>query len=153
MKNRNAFTMLELVFVITIIGILTAIAIPKLAATRDDATITKAITTVASVRSAISAERQKRILRSSFTGITDLALANGNGNPIFDFFDGNSTLPILEYPIRACKDASARGCWVSTANNTYVYRMPTGSTNVTFTLLNNRLTCDTTNADCRTLSE
>lgn len=35
--NRNAFSMIELIFVIVIIGILAAVAIPKLAATRDDA--------------------------------------------------------------------------------------------------------------------
>jgi prepilin-type N-terminal cleavage/methylation domain-containing protein len=34
---RQAFTMVELVFVIVIIGILATVAVPKLAATRDDA--------------------------------------------------------------------------------------------------------------------
>jgi len=34
---KKSFTMIELIFVIVIIGILAAIAIPKLAATRDDA--------------------------------------------------------------------------------------------------------------------
>lgn len=37
--KRNAFTMIELVFVIVILGILAAVAIPKLSATRDDANI------------------------------------------------------------------------------------------------------------------
>ncbi len=43
-KSRSAFTMIELIFVIVIIGILAAVTIPKLAATRDDAKLTKEIT-------------------------------------------------------------------------------------------------------------
>ena len=38
--KREAFTTIELVFIIVIIGILAAIAIPRLAATRDDAKMT-----------------------------------------------------------------------------------------------------------------
>jgi general secretion pathway protein G len=38
--QKKAFTMLELIFVIVILGILAAIAIPKIAATRNDATAT-----------------------------------------------------------------------------------------------------------------
>lgn len=68
-SNKKAFTMVELVFVIVIIGILSAVAIPKLAATRDDAIISKARTTVAALRSAIATERQKSILRGNFTDI------------------------------------------------------------------------------------
>jgi len=47
--KRSGFTMIELVFVIVILGILASVAIPKLAATRDDANIAKASTEISSL--------------------------------------------------------------------------------------------------------
>lgn len=135
--SRQAFTMIELVFVIVIIGILSAIAIPKLAVTRNDAVNTKAKTTAASVRSALSTERQKRILRGVFDNISSL----GEGSYAFSFFDGNTSgTRVLEYPVKNCASDTERSCWKRASDTSYVFREP-GGTDATFTLSGNRFTC------------
>jgi general secretion pathway protein G len=155
-SNQKAFTMIELIFVIVVIGILSAIAIPRFSATRDDAVITKAITTVASVRNAIATERQKRILRGDFNLIDDLASSDTDGDLIFDFFDTNVTR-VLEYPIRSCGNNDERGCWDASSDTSYIYRMPNNDNDITFTLSGSRFSCNTahatTGADCRMLTE
>lgn len=59
---KKAFTLIELVFVIVILGILATVAIPKLIVTRDDAEIAKAKSQIAAVRSGIQLKRNELIL-------------------------------------------------------------------------------------------
>ena len=137
--NRNAFTMVELVFVIVVIGILSAIAIPKFAATRDDALMTKGLTTLSSVRSSISTQRQKQILRGDFGGITSL---RGTGSGVFTTFnDANGSL-VLEYDVESC---TRIGCWSTTDGTAYTFITP--SRTCTYTLQNNRF-LDSTDGGC-----
>ena len=139
-KSKKAFTMIELVFVIVVIGILASVAIPRLAATRDDAIITKARTVVSSIRNALSIERQKRILRGSFNPIT----AVGGATYVFGNFDNNSSQsPVLEYPI-ASEDKKDR--WHFSAGtgksgrDQYIFNSMLGE--VKFEVLAGRFECD-----------
>jgi len=130
---RKAFSMIELVFVIVVIGILAAIAVPRFSASRDDALLTRAKTTIANIRTALHSEQQARILKGDYTPIQNL----GGGlrsadSPIFDYFDGNTSgNRILEYPIKSCPykpylRGTAEACWIRSQGNEYTYYLPNG---------------------------
>ncbi len=158
-KKRNAFTMLELIFVIVVIGILSAVAIPKFAVNRNDAVIVKAKATISAVRASLATERQKRILRGEFDPIYQLSSATGVSKPIFNAFDGNTSNPVLEYSPISCKTAGRDGCWEITtlgADGTtavYAFNMPATGTAVVFKLENNRFNCTATNIHCKKLTQ
>ena len=161
---QKAFTMIELVFAIVVIGILAAVAVPKLAPIIGDAQEAKAKSTLSSVRSAMATERQKRILRGDIAhSIEDLALKHGEGDgwglPIFDYFDGNTSLPILDYPPKTCKsESNKRSCWRSGNSTKYNYFTSDG-TKAQFIILNGTLVCKEEGrtavelAACRSLSQ
>ena len=139
-KQKSAFTMIELVFVIVIIGILASVAIPRFAATRDDAEITKARVMVASIRNALSMERQKRILRGNFDTIKSVG---GATTGVFgNFDDNNSQAMVLEY---AEFNSSSSGHWsVSGTGITTEYTFHQNSmTNPIFIINNGRFVCKT----------
>jgi general secretion pathway protein G len=110
---KKAFTMVELVFAIVIVGILSAIAIPKFVATRDDAIISKGRATVAALRSAIAMERQKRILRNDFSDI-----------------NGTAAKSLLDYGMDENR-------W-SLNGDTFTFTAPNGNT-CAFSVTNNKL--------------
>lgn len=122
MKN-NGFTLIELVFVIVVLGILSAIAVPRFAATRDDAQIAKGRSDVAAIRAAIVSERQGRLLRGESNYISSLDGANSGM-----LFDGNdSTHQLLQYGIKS--ESGKNGHW-SKSGTQYIYRVM--NTNVVF---------------------
>jgi general secretion pathway protein G len=74
--KRSGFTMIELIFVIVILGILASVAIPKLAATRDDAKISKALNELATLKSDFSSyyTAQGKYDAASISSVTNVPL-------------------------------------------------------------------------------
>ncbi|MFK5882451.1 MAG: prepilin-type N-terminal cleavage/methylation domain-containing protein [Sulfurospirillum sp.] len=123
-----AFTMIELIFVIIVIGILSAIAIPKLAASRDDAVLVKGKSQIAAIRSGIAMQKSKRLLEGKvpFVPVT----LDKNTSPTSLFHDGDYG-NILEYGLPI---GSKDGQWarVSQNANKSVYKFHLGGTAVQF---------------------
>ena len=146
-RSKKAFTMMELVFVIVIIGILSAVAIPKFTQTSILAHDAKATSVLTSVMSAIATERQKRILKGDTAPIISL----GSGDFAFSKFSADSagtTNDIVSHPVSNC-GSDETGCWTRSGTS-YKYTFVDSGT-ADFKLANNKLECDNDAADCARL--
>ncbi len=139
--KRKAFTMIELVFVIVVLGILASVAIPKFAATRNDAHISKARSDIASIRSAIITERQGRLFRGQNAFIDKLDAGVGANTAGVTIFDNNGTAAntILQYGITT--KAGTSGAWMKTGADTYTYKVAGNTATFTYTDTTGRFDC------------
>lgn len=138
-KSKNAFTMIEMVFVIVVLGILAAIAIPKFAATRTDAEITKGRSDIASIRSAIVSERQTGLIRGDSSYMPRLSTGVAGDN-LFTGSDANRTL--LMYGIAA--DEWQNPATAAGTSDTYTIIINGVTLTFTYTVADGKFNCSTT---------
>jgi len=163
--NKPAFTMIELIFVIVVLGILASVAMPRLAATRDDAIVAKGKSQIAAVRSGIAMQKAKALLQGDNTGIYNNRfrltrldnITSGFGtadNRLFSFSDGNES-NVLEIPIYS-KITGTAGDWKKDSNNTYTFQM-LNSVDIQFIYNPNTgifgCSADSDTANCRILTQ
>lgn len=109
---RKAFSLIELVFVIAILGILSSIAVYKFSVGRDDSQIAKAKIEIANIRSGILFKKNQNLLKNESGDIyPDLEPDGSDGSLLFG--------EVLSVPIKA-------GKWVKESQNTYIYTLKSG---------------------------
>ncbi|PHQ89244.1 MAG: hypothetical protein COB42_07285 [Sulfurimonas sp.] len=140
---KNAFTMIELIFVIVILGILSAVAIPKFGNTKNQADIAQAKSTIASIRSGIVSERQTRLI----TGDSDW-ITNANLDTAAGLFGG-----VLMYAI---PNSDKNGHWHTDddddeGDGDYDFKLNGIDVNFAYDDSDGTFICDVDNADFGTL--
>ena len=145
-QTKKAFTMIELVFVIVILGILSSIAISKMAVTRDDAIITKGRSQVAAIRNAIALVKSQNMMEGKAT-LYPNTLDKTSGQLFDEASDGTK---LLDYPIYE-KDAD--GHWKKKSTNVYTFKVMGSGIDFTYNNTTGSFDCNHANATCKLLTE
>lgn len=143
MKFSRAFTIIELIFVIVVLGILAGVALPKFASTRELAEMTKGRADVAAIRAAIVNERQSRLILGDSSYITVLSPAGAT-----TLFTGDGAGKVLlAYGIKA---GTGSGDWAMTSGTVYSYKIGNSTNTFTYTPADGKFLC-TAGTECSKL--
>ena len=131
MKSSSAFTIIELIFVIVVLGILASVALPKFASTGEQAKIAAAKADVMAIRSGILNERQARLLTGSSTYIPNGTGTYTVGGRTYKRMDeGGLFGGVLTYPIAAV--TSGDGWKAGGTAGTYTFTVNGSVNNFTY---------------------
>jgi len=147
---KSAFTMIEMVFIIVIIGILSFVAIPRINGSIEDANVVVGISTISSIRSAIASQRQRSLIlgKLSYPAILDDAKEDVSGEALFD---GNKTIDILQYAIYS---GLKSGDWMKIDTYEYQYHISKSKTVIfTYKPSSGIFDCPHSEDNCKILAE
>ena len=99
--KRSGFTMIELIFVIVILGILAAVAIPKLAATRDDAKVARLSSDAATIVSDVGAYYTANGAVGPWATMTNVKVYSDTALTL-DANESNTSLPVYIGDTEGC---------------------------------------------------
>lgn len=109
---KRGFTMIELIFVIVILGILASVAIPKLGASREDAKASTVVSTLTTLKSALPAyyTSQKDATISKAVSLDPGLWIQTSGKEEYAYKDGTDTIVTIRVV-----DGNSTDCNSSTA--------------------------------------
>ena len=136
MKKR-AFTLIEIIFVIVILGVLSAIAIPKLFFTRGDAIVANARTQIAAIKSGISLKYNDSVLKGTPKYPDTLESLGSN------LFQNVVSVPV--------KDSGTKNGWHKTGATTYTFKLDGQTANFTYDKDTGIFDCTSSDGLCNTL--
>lgn len=146
-SKKTAFTMIELIFVIVILGVLSAIAIPKFTSVQRSSMIAKAKADIATIRSAIVSERQTQLIKGVRDWIPKLSDSNTT------LFTGDGDRKLLMYGI---KSGTTSGKWsrgTTTATiDTYIFKIDSSSNKFDYNNTSGTFMCTSGN-ECTELTD
>ncbi len=150
MKNsQKAFTMIELIFVIIILGVLASIAVSKMGNSKNMANIANTRSDISAIRSAIMSERQSQLIKGTRTYISKLTPSATTSTMLFTG-DGATTNPrtLLKYGLTK---GTASGQWTIVNDTTYKYNSGNDTTTFIYNPANGTFDCTAGANECDAL--